>query len=212
MSRPLPVRPVSAPFSRLFALRFFPPHPHRRRVQPSRLSEHFGQRSSLLQHACLYHEHASAQPAARPAGGSLLRARGCVFLSFFAVFSPSSEKKEESALWPGNDVCNGHPGFGHMTTPDSFHDNVLTALEFLDQQRLPAGSHVVFVGLEHGLMWDVMADKVHPSVGTTYAALWSFIGCLEVRSCCPHSFLFFLSCSPTEQHHSLLRFPRAGDG
>ena len=29
----------------------------------------------------------------------------------------------------GNDVCNGHEGMSHMTTPEDFHDNVLEALQ-----------------------------------------------------------------------------------
>ena len=31
----------------------------------------------------------------------------------------------------GNDVCNGHPGMSHMTTPEEFYDNMLQALKVL---------------------------------------------------------------------------------
>ena len=31
----------------------------------------------------------------------------------------------------GNDVCNGHPGLGSMTTPDEFKANVLQSLQYL---------------------------------------------------------------------------------
>ena len=39
----------------------------------------------------------------------------------------------------GNDVCNGHPGTGSMTTPTVFGAAVNRTLDYLDA-RLPAGS------------------------------------------------------------------------
>lgn len=49
----------------------------------------------------------------------------------------------------GNDVCNPHPGSGHMTSPAQFKFKVLEALRYLDSGVLPKGSHVVFVGVCH---------------------------------------------------------------
>lgn len=36
----------------------------------------------------------------------------------------------------GNDVCNGHPGMGYMTTVPEFTANVLTALDYLVSPHL----------------------------------------------------------------------------
>ena len=32
----------------------------------------------------------------------------------------------------GNDVCNPHPGFEHMTTPENFYSEITTTLKYLD--------------------------------------------------------------------------------
>lgn len=49
----------------------------------------------------------------------------------------------------GNDVCNGHPGFDHMTTPDEFYEHAMETLRAIDQ-KVPAGSHVVSLALFDG--------------------------------------------------------------
>ncbi len=79
----------------------------------------------------------------------------------------------------GNDVCNGHPGLGSMTTvrlcgrlvwhlfvsslarylclqPAEFQAAVTSSLQYLDTV-LPAGSFVLFIGLVDGrVLWDTM--------------------------------------------------------
>lgn len=89
----------------------------------------------------------------------------------------------------GNDVCNGHPGDGSFTPVDVFEQKaragsgtslvacagahaagnrcaarvqVLTTLDYLDT-KLPAGSHVVFIGLADGrVLWNSMHTRIHP--------------------------------------------------
>src|SRR3990167_6001961 len=85
------------------------------------------------------------------------------------------------------DVCNPHPGFSHMTTPEEFYTNVVTAMNYLDTQ-LPMGSHVIFMGLADGLvLWDAMNARIHP-IGelrqdVTYADLYDYLNCLEISPC-----------------------------
>lgn len=52
----------------------------------------------------------------------------------------------------GNDVCNGHFGTSHMTTPQDFYLNVLDSLVFLNSS-LPFGSHVTFMGISSLLLF-----------------------------------------------------------
>ena len=60
------------------------------------------------------------------------------------------------------DVCNPHPNFDHMTTPEEFYQNVVTATNYLDTQ-LPMGSNVIFMGLADGLiLFNAMHDRIHP--------------------------------------------------
>eukprot|EP00698_Gefionella_okellyi_P023495 TRINITY_DN8044_c0_g1_i1.p1 TRINITY_DN8044_c0_g1~~TRINITY_DN8044_c0_g1_i1.p1 ORF type:complete len:587 (+),score=106.89 TRINITY_DN8044_c0_g1_i1:57-1817(+) len=82
----------------------------------------------------------------------------------------------------GNDVCNPHPGMSHMTQPADFEHNIIVALDYL-ATKLPAGSHVFFVGLQDGAQWDIMAERAYPSLNTTYAALWEFVSCLGINPC-----------------------------
>ncbi len=50
-----------------------------------------------------------------------------------------------------------------MTTPKKFHSNVLDALDYFDE-ILPAGSHVLFIGLVDGrILWNALHDKPHPA-------------------------------------------------
>jgi hypothetical protein len=82
----------------------------------------------------------------------------------------------------GNDVCNGHPGFDHMTTPSSYHDHLIETLTALDAQ-LPAGSHVVAPALFDGdLLYRTMHKQQHP-IGTSYTSLYDFMNCLEENPC-----------------------------
>jgi acyloxyacyl hydrolase len=45
----------------------------------------------------------------------------------------------------GNDVCNGHFGLSHMTTPQEFYYNTVITLDYLNLV-LPSGSHLNFLG------------------------------------------------------------------
>lgn len=87
----------------------------------------------------------------------------------------------------GNDVCNPHPNFDHMTTPEEFYENVVTAMNYLDTQ-LPMGSHVIFMGLADGLiLFDAMHDRIHPlgelRQDVTYEDLYNYLNCLEISPC-----------------------------
>ncbi len=63
----------------------------------------------------------------------------------------------------GNDVCNWWSDtLAHMTTPEKFYNNTLQTLNYLES-RLPAGSHVVLIGLIDGsILYDAMAHRMHP--------------------------------------------------
>lgn len=48
-----------------------------------------------------------------------------------------------------------HPDtFNHMTPPDEFYRNVVSAMDYLDTV-LPAGSHVFLTGLANGIRIDI---------------------------------------------------------
>jgi len=80
----------------------------------------------------------------------------------------------------GNDVCNSGHSTSSMTTPEQFETNVLASLSYLDTV-LPAGSHVVFVGLVDGrVLWDVMHNRTHP-IGCTYAELYDYLNCTRLQ-------------------------------
>lgn len=87
----------------------------------------------------------------------------------------------------GNDVCNGHFGLSHMTTPEEFYVNVVAAMEYVDS-RVPNGSHVSFMGLVDGrILYDSMANRIHP-VGqlnndVTYSDFYDYMNCLEISPC-----------------------------
>jgi len=82
----------------------------------------------------------------------------------------------------GNDVCNGHHGFDSMTTPAEFYTNILKLLNYLDTV-LPAGSHVVSVGLGNGsLLYDLLHDQLHP-IGVTYTDVYDYLNCLGISPC-----------------------------
>jgi len=82
----------------------------------------------------------------------------------------------------GNDVCNGHPGFDHMTTPDDFYTHAMETLNAIDT-IVPKGSHVVALALFDGeLLYDTMHALQHP-VGTTYEAFYDLMNCEEENPC-----------------------------
>lgn len=82
------------------------------------------------------------------------------------------------------DVCNGHAGTGSMTTPQEFYQNVMGALNLLEQWVAP-GSHVIFVGLIDGrILYDTMGEKIHPigawNQNVRYRDFYDFLNCLQV--------------------------------
>eukprot|EP01084_Bolivina_argentea_P110557 197374_1 len=87
----------------------------------------------------------------------------------------------------GNDVCNGHPGFSHMTTPQEFYDNNMKVFQYLDA-NLPTGSQVVANGLANGsVLYEAMHDRIHP-IGAlyndvTYTDLYDYLNCLQISPC-----------------------------
>ena len=87
----------------------------------------------------------------------------------------------------GNDVCNGHHGTDHMTTPQEFHDNYKAIFSHLDS-ALPKGSVVFVSGLVDGrYLYDSLHNRTHP-IGSlrndvTYAQLYDYLNCLEVSPC-----------------------------
>ena len=82
----------------------------------------------------------------------------------------------------GNDVCNGHPGFGSMTTPDEFYSGAMSILGGIDK-LVPPGSHVIALALFDGeLLYDTMHALQHP-VGTTYDGFYELMNCEEENPC-----------------------------
>lgn len=82
----------------------------------------------------------------------------------------------------GNDVCNGHVGTDHMTTPEVFYDKAMESLTKLDS-LLPPNSYVVSVALFDGeLLYDTMHAQQHP-LGSSYSEFYDFLNCLEVSPC-----------------------------
>merc|ERR1712137_139787 len=82
----------------------------------------------------------------------------------------------------GNDVCHPAPEFSSMTTPESFEENVLSALDYLNS-TLPKGSFVMFVGLAQGeVLWHAMHNRTHP-VGCTYEEMYDYLNCLQISPC-----------------------------
>jgi acyloxyacyl hydrolase len=82
----------------------------------------------------------------------------------------------------GNDVCNGHPGTGSMTTVDEFRANVLASLAYLDTV-LPTGSHVAFLGLVDGrVLFNTTHAYTHPT-GATYPEVYEYLSCSGANPC-----------------------------
>ena len=101
------------------------------------------------------------------------------------AFKRDKDNDKPVLLWIsliGNDVCNGHPGFDHMTTPEDFYIDAMNTLARLDTM-LPPNSHVVALALFDGeLLYDIMHDLQHP-VGSTYRELYDFMNCYEESPC-----------------------------
>lgn len=82
----------------------------------------------------------------------------------------------------GNDICNGHPDFTHMTKPDVFYEHAMETLTRLDGM-VPSGSHVVALALFDGeLLYSTMHRHTHP-LGTKYQQAYDFMNCLEENPC-----------------------------
>jgi acyloxyacyl hydrolase len=82
----------------------------------------------------------------------------------------------------GNDVCNGHPGAGHMTTPDAFRASVLQSLAHLDAV-LPPGSHVAFIPLADGrVLYETTHNLTHP-LGVGYPDMYEYLSCSGLNPC-----------------------------
>jgi len=82
----------------------------------------------------------------------------------------------------GNDVCNGHPNFDHMTTPEEMYNNTLRTLTYLNSV-LPPGSRVLTVGLAEGtVLYEAMHARKHP-LGPTYKEIYDFLDCLQITPC-----------------------------
>eukprot|EP01116_Phalansterium_solitarium_P020702 TRINITY_DN6179_c0_g1_i1.p1 TRINITY_DN6179_c0_g1~~TRINITY_DN6179_c0_g1_i1.p1 ORF type:complete len:584 (-),score=227.04 TRINITY_DN6179_c0_g1_i1:362-2077(-) len=81
----------------------------------------------------------------------------------------------------GNDVCAGND-LNSMTTVAEFTANVLQSLQYFEQ-HLPAGSHIVFVGLAPGeLLWDLLNNRTHP-IGVKYVEVYNYLNCLDISPC-----------------------------
>lgn len=82
----------------------------------------------------------------------------------------------------GNDVCHGAHSVDGYTTPAEFEKNVLSSLNYLDT-RLPAGSHIVFIGLAHGeVLYEQLHNHIHP-VGVNYEKVYEYLNCLYISPC-----------------------------
>lgn len=82
----------------------------------------------------------------------------------------------------GNDVCNGHPDFSHMTTPADFETNVVAALEYLDAALAP-NSYVIFVGLADGrILFNTLQNETHP-IGVPYPDFYDYLNCYQTSPC-----------------------------
>jgi acyloxyacyl hydrolase len=82
----------------------------------------------------------------------------------------------------GNDVCNGHAGTSHMTTPEDFYTDAMASLNKLDT-LLPPDSYVVSLALFDGeLLYDTMHAQQHP-LGNQYKDVYDFLNCMEESPC-----------------------------
>lgn len=83
----------------------------------------------------------------------------------------------------GNDVCSSTTDFDRMSTVEVFTTALLEILQYLDDSVLPAGSHIVFIGLADGrMLWNSLHERTHP-VGVSYETVYEFMNCLEISPC-----------------------------
>jgi acyloxyacyl hydrolase len=81
----------------------------------------------------------------------------------------------------GNDICTPNPN-ARGTEPEQFYRNVLEALKVFEE-KLPKGSHVVFVGLVDGrILWNNLHNLKHP-LGATYSQVYDYLSCLGSNPC-----------------------------
>ena len=87
----------------------------------------------------------------------------------------------------GNDVCSGHHGSAHMTTPTEFYQNNLETFRYVDSKVAP-GSVLIANGLVDGrVLYDSLHNRTHP-IGSlhndvTYATLYDYLNCLDISPC-----------------------------
>ena len=80
-----------------------------------------------------------------------------------------------------NDICTPNPN-GRGTNPQEFYENVLKSLKIFEE-RLPKGSHVIFMGIFDGRMfWNKMRNEKHP-FNVTYEKVWKYLTCIGVNPC-----------------------------
>lgn len=84
----------------------------------------------------------------------------------------------------GNDVCGSAHSLNDATPPATFKQNIYNVLGQLDA-KLPAGSHVVILGLADGrVLYDVLHAQPHPiGGGVTYTDLYNFLNCVYANPC-----------------------------
>jgi len=85
----------------------------------------------------------------------------------------------------GNDVCRMTAG--NMTTVFEFRQNVLKALDYMEDHLAP-GSHVVLVGLiDAGFLYEAMAERVHPigeyHKNVKYKDVYEWFNCMQIGPC-----------------------------
>jgi acyloxyacyl hydrolase len=99
-----------------------------------------------------------------------------------AIKSIDRENDAPVTLWLsliGNDVCKSDTNY---TPVDEFYSDAVATLTRLDQM-LPKGSVVVSLALFNGeILYDTTHAQTHP-LGTTYAAVYDWMICLQVTPC-----------------------------
>jgi acyloxyacyl hydrolase len=79
----------------------------------------------------------------------------------------------------GNDVCSGGE---YMTNAQEFSAQILRLLGYLDTV-LPAGSHVLSIGLvDARILYSALHNRTHPS-GVTYEEFYDYLVCLDNSPC-----------------------------
>ena len=87
----------------------------------------------------------------------------------------------------GNDVCNGHHGTAHMTTPAEFYANNLRTFQYVDSIVAP-DSVLIAIGLVDGrVLYNSMHNRTHP-IGSlhndvNYSQFYDYLNCLDISPC-----------------------------